>query len=338
MTTPSTNRAVQRAYSQVRTSAGQILLTDLTKTELGAVQNRFFRLFVPVKRSRLRLPTGLPEFSGMRHLATLSDSPVLAASRLGGHWSDHNLAAICHVAACNLRCPYCYVEFRHLSAQDGFPTTAAEVVRAFVALRRERRQTGEQLSILRISGGEPLLVPEFIADVHDELRRHGLAEACLLKVESNMTAFAYALDSAPAGTTARLHSIGGLAVHVTIHPTPDDADWPRVLLGLRRALEIGLDVYPAIGGAGWSDAHLSTLFAALAELAPDLPLRLAVRPFNLSYDALTTRRGLDRYAVPAGPSPSMRWEQLTAAKRGRRYLQRPRHLVSLADLAKGAAS
>ncbi|WP_229070621.1 hypothetical protein [Actinoplanes sp. DH11] len=98
-----------------------------------------------------------------------------------------------------------------------------------------------------------------------------------------------------------------MAVHVTIHPTPSDADWQPVLNGLRRALKLGIDVYPAIGGVGWSDAHLSTSYATLAELARDLPLRLAVRPFNLSYDALTTRRGLDRYAVPPGPSPSMRW-------------------------------
>lgn len=175
-----------------------------------------------------------------------------------------------------------------------------------------------------------MLAPDFIVDVFDEMARRGLTNNCVLKVESNMTAFTYALSVCPAGTADRLRAVGGrMAVHVTAHPKPGEADWSRLLAGLEQALVLGLDVYPAIGGADWSDEHLRSMYEDLAGLAAGLPLRLAVRPFNLSYDALQGRRGLSRFSVPNNVSPSVRWESILLRKQGRRYLDSPRHEVPI---------
>jgi hypothetical protein len=72
MGTAAADPATRRAYGQVHRIDGQIALTDLTTTSFSDVQSRYFRLFTPVKRERLRLPTSLREFHALRHFATLS--------------------------------------------------------------------------------------------------------------------------------------------------------------------------------------------------------------------------------------------------------------------------
>ncbi|WP_320064184.1 hypothetical protein [Micromonospora sp. RTGN7] len=129
-------RLLSRSYRIVNVGHGGYAFTDLRDTALGGVQNRQFRLFTPVKREWMRLPTSLPEFFALRHVANLSDSPLTVAAELGGHWNKHNLAAITHVAACNFRCSYCYVDFGHLSGADSFVATAAAVVDEFERVMR----------------------------------------------------------------------------------------------------------------------------------------------------------------------------------------------------------
>lgn len=207
---------IRRAHSLVHDGPGVYRLTDLRATRLAGVESAYFRLFVPVKLDRMRLPTSLPEFRDLRHRATLSDSPVTAAAALGGHWSEHNLAAITHLAACNFRCSYCYVDYRHLSGKDSSPTSAAELVDEFRRLRSRLAETGRRLSILRLSGGEPLLAPGLVADVHGLMSDRGLLADCLLKVESNVSVLPYAYTRLEAThRTAFLGAIAGLTVHAT---------------------------------------------------------------------------------------------------------------------------
>jgi sulfatase maturation enzyme AslB (radical SAM superfamily) len=179
---------IERAHSIVHSKSSGYWMTDLTKTTLEDVRSRYFRLFTPVKLIRKRIPTSLPEFWSIRHDVTLSDSPVTAAAKLGGHWSDHNHAAITHVGACNFRCKYCYVSFRHLAGHDGFPGDAKSLVEDFVRIRSELADAGRPLTILRVSGGEPLLAPGLVAEVYQQLDRRNLLGQSVLKVESNLSA------------------------------------------------------------------------------------------------------------------------------------------------------
>ncbi|MGC5663993.1 hypothetical protein ACN261_26800 [Micromonospora sp. WMMD723] len=318
-----------RSHRIVNVGGGDFAFTDLTRTALGGVQNRQFRLFTPVKRDRMRLPTSLPEFAALRHVANLSDSPVTVAAELGGHWSEHNLAAITHVAACNFRCAYCYVDFPHLAGRDSFVTTAERVVEEFVELRHAATDAGRRLSLLRLSGGEPLLAPGLVLGVHREMRRRGLLDVAVLKVESNLSALPYAWQegrlSLDADERAALRRI---KVHGTLHSPPGDAAWPMIRRGLEVAIELGFDVFPAVGANDWTVAHLESLFEELAAIDPALPRRLAVRPFHLDYPVLADRRGLPD---PGGESPSLMWEQILLRELGARYLDVPRHLVHISS-------
>lgn len=321
--------AIRRAHALVNAPDGTYRVTDLTKSGLGDVVNPYFRLFVPVKQSRGRLPTSLPEFQVQRHTATLSDSPVTAAAHLGGHWTDHNLAAITQVAACNLRCSYCYVDFRHLAGQDSLPVTPERLVDEFTRLCEYVARKGRRLSILRISGGEPLLAPPLITQVFEIAADRKLLNSCMLKVESNMSAFPSAWSLLGDVERQRFRRAAKhIAVHATLHEKPGGHQWPNIRAGLALAVDLGIDIYPAIGGTGWSDDDLHRLFDELERTATGLSARLAVRPFSLTY----TERYKRRRQITDGSesrAPSQRWDDILQDRTNHSYLERPRHLVTL---------
>lgn len=317
-----------RAHRIVNAGGGDYAFTDLRKSDLGGVQSRQFRLFTPVRRDRMRLPTSLPEFAGLRHVANLSDSPVTVAAELGGHWSEHNLAAITHVAACNFRCSYCYVDYRHLAGRDAFTTKADGVVDEFVAIRRMTQDAGQQLSLLRVSGGEPLLAPSLVIEIYRAMAARGLLDSVVLKVESNLSALPYAWQQSGLRLSAvEREELRRVKVHTTLHQPPDSGAWPAIRDGIVLALELGFELFPAVGANDWTAEQLDMSFHELARISPGLPRRLAVRPFHLDYPALAERRRLPRPAE--SEAPSMVWEKILRRHTGVGYLDEPRHLVPL---------
>lgn len=320
----------RRSYEAVNADRGRFSFTDLTRTSLGGVQNKHFRLFTPVKLERMRLPTALPEFWSLRHYANLSDSPVTTAARLGGHWSEYNLAAITQVSACNFRCSYCYVDYRHLAGHDSFEVTPAELVTQFVALQDRLRAQGRNLAIMRISGGEPLLAPRLVAGAHRELVERGLLDtSVVLKVESNASMLPLSMAQLSAGERAELATAAkDVTLHVTIHDRPGGKDWRKILDGIELAISVGFNLYPAIGGADWTREDMRRLLDELYRISPGLPLRLAVRPFILTYEILRDRRNLPRIDNE-DDAPSLKWERLLQEKTGRSYMTRPRHQVAI---------
>jgi uncharacterized Fe-S cluster-containing radical SAM superfamily protein len=323
-------RQVLRTRDLIRSDEERFRFTDLRQTRFEGVRSRFFRLFVPIKESRNRLPTTLPEFADARFTANLSDSPVTAAARLGGTWRDHNVAAITHVAACNLRCPYCYVDFKHLAAKDSFEATANEVVEDFLVQRARLREEGGDLTILRVSGGEPMLTPEVPALVLEAIERHEQQQSVLVKVESNLTALASTLVAMSPEMRRRVERAApALTVHATIHMKPGERYYSSMLAGLSAALALGMDVYPAIGGVAWSEQDMERLYDDLEGLSPGLPPRLAVRPFQLDYPVLESRGRLGEMREGDRDRPAAIWSRLLSVRAGIAYLQAPRHTVTL---------
>jgi uncharacterized Fe-S cluster-containing radical SAM superfamily protein len=321
---------IEKAHSIVHGRGPGYWMTDLTKTSLEDVKSRYFRLFTPVKLARGRLPTSLPEFRSLRHEATLSDSPLTTAAKLGGHWSDHNLAAITHVGACNFRCKYCYVSFAHLSGRDGFPGDAVSLVSDYLRARRALADSGKPLTILRISGGEPLLAPGLVSEVYRELDQRSLLGECILKVESNLSALPYSYRELDLDGQASLRKAAPhVTLHATLHARPHERDWPQIRDGLRLALEMGFDLYPAIGGTGWSVEDLQELASDLESAARNLSRRVAVRPFRLSYATRYGRRVTADNNQPEGVAASVAWEGILRQVTGSEYLATPRHEVEL---------
>jgi hypothetical protein len=203
------------------------------------------------------------------------------------------------------------------------------LVTDFKRIRQELAELGQPLTILRVSGGEPLLAPGLISEVHQQLELSSLLGDCVLKVESNLSALPFSYRRLDPAGRASLHNVARqVTLHATLHARPNERDWPLIRDGLRLAVELGFDLYPAIGGTGWSYEDLRELAAELEISARHLSRRLAVRPFRLSYASRYGRR-VEATDSEESVAASVVWEGILREITGSEYLAAPRHEVEL---------
>ena len=107
----------------------------------------------------------------------------LGQSLFGGTWNDYNKPFIVQVASCPLRCWYCYCDQDLLDGKT-HNETGEEIARYFSISDIIQMWTDAgSPRVLRISGGEPTLAPEFIRDLILEMRYHN----ALLWIDTNLS-------------------------------------------------------------------------------------------------------------------------------------------------------
>jgi hypothetical protein len=94
-----------------------------------------------------------------------SEPYMVAQHYCGGTWNDYNQPFIVQVAQCNLACRWCFVPHRLRDASEGRYFSAKGVVELF------GQNTPEDHGILRISGGEPFLAPDFLIDIGKQMAK-----------------------------------------------------------------------------------------------------------------------------------------------------------------------
>jgi uncharacterized Fe-S cluster-containing radical SAM superfamily protein len=116
----------------------------------------YYRAKTYVKPGDMLLPlNGMP----------FTDPFMIAQSRVGGTWNDHNAPFSIQVAGCNASCPFCFVPRELRSFDESFSRWFS--AREIVAIH-DRKEPARKT--IRISGGEPFLAPEFISAMADELK------------------------------------------------------------------------------------------------------------------------------------------------------------------------
>jgi hypothetical protein len=185
------------------------------------------------------------------------DQPYQWASHHTGHpWSSTNRAFLCEIAQCNLSCPYCYVPW-----SDVRPSTVRNVRSSeFVASFRAHAPRG---AVARISGGEPMLYPEWVQGVYERLRRDAP-----LWVDSNMTLMLP--DHVEfTGNPGQPMAICGCF-------KPGDADLDAQLLVMQGWLDRKLEVFLYWPAGRAMQSELKSTLEKLKAINPALPLRLTV--------------------------------------------------------------
>lgn len=93
-----------------------------------------------------------------------------AAHRLKRDLSEFTKVFTMQVAGCNFACNYCFVP-RELNSGDekyGRFFNAEEIIDSFLKIKSESETP---MNIIRISGGECMIIPEIIVDVYDEMMK-----------------------------------------------------------------------------------------------------------------------------------------------------------------------
>ena len=212
------------------------------------------------------------------------EQPYQIASRQTGRpWTETNPVYLGELHGCNLRCPYCYLDW------DGDTPTVdvspEQYVEDFLAFNRaENTAHRPGTAVLRWSGGEPMLFQDWLAD---SIRHFG--SECWDHygwLDTNLTIspsddLLTAMDGVPMGVCG------------CFKPGVEGVDLDAQLDIAARWLSASptQDVFFYYTSWGGSADEFEYVLDGLREIHRNAPLRLTVIEIKWSYSAMSERRG-----------------------------------------------
>ena len=302
----------------------------------------------------------------------IMDFASISAYQLGrSDWRNFRRLILIHVPDCPMFCWYCFNDAwlpskppEGCEANRGTVTvgeeTADNLVNAFENYRASiKAHEGQQVNVLRLSGGEPFTQPQLVTDLATVFRaRYGNGNSCFLWVDTNLALIGHNPEQHEE-TIKALRALGRqAAVHACLHGA-DDASLKRnthrpfhftdILSGLELFAHSGIEVYPRINPVGLTAPEAESIFEALVKIKEDLPARTYLGPVELHYESAIDRMRIfqgrkpvynsgaralnpDEPGMPAEYRPTnaviYAWNRLMEATYGVGYGVVPRHLAS----------
>jgi len=107
-----------------------------------------------------------------------------AAYRLGGDPREYSKVFTIQVSGCDFDCNYCYVpkQINIANPKLGRYFSAKEIISYFLSAKENSK---EPMNIIRISGGNPTIIPEIIIDIYNEIKTQNLN--VYLWIDSNLS-------------------------------------------------------------------------------------------------------------------------------------------------------
>jgi organic radical activating enzyme len=242
----------------------------------------------------------------------LMDFATIAAGQLGRpDWQNYRRMLLLHVADCDLYCWYCYND-----AWDGVKDITVnemdtkEILRQFFEYRSLERAEGNQVNILRISGGEPFTEPELVEDLANDFASFQDSESAFLWVDTNLHPFGDKLTRAQKAALEALARLGSrVAVHACIHGATAETLMrnsmkvtkpENITAALKAFDQRKIPIYPRINPAALLPAEVGEIFLLLlgASTSNPFPLRSYLGPIELSYE-----HAIDRMRLFQGQPP-----------------------------------
>lgn len=120
--------------------------------------------------------------------------PYSAAYRLGGDPRKYNDTFVIQVNGCNYECSYCFNDrnINMAKPNTGKFFNVKEILDFFENEREKQQKEGNQLNVIRLSGGEvTCLVPELIVDIMEELNLRALSDSVYVWADCNLSTSKY---------------------------------------------------------------------------------------------------------------------------------------------------
>jgi uncharacterized Fe-S cluster-containing radical SAM superfamily protein len=327
---------------------GAFAFADLTGDQMPDVVSDTFRIFTPHKPEKHRVDNGKEGESFDIFRDTVFDYPSIIQSKLGGPWDQYNSLLSGQVAYCNFHCWYCYVPDELLRGGKAQYLTSKEIVDRFLQLRNRK---GMKCSVLRITGGEPFLVPELILECLQLIEKAGLAKEVFVWSETNLSPFLSEGSNQPTLVETWLNEVGNkledfaafdnFALHPCLHGTDEsnfhqttlarDEFFSRLVNAFRTLVQCGIDIYPTISSNASPSDNLEKLFLDLKSIHPSLPLRFALITDDFNYPPIDERLSRERRTGTIYGKRIMitKWNKLIRQNYKRDYAEIPRKDVKL---------
>ncbi|MCK5084509.1 MAG: radical SAM protein [Candidatus Pacebacteria bacterium] len=108
-----------------------------------------------------------------------------AAYNLRRNLAEFSKVFTMQVAGCNYSCNYCFVPRKLNSADERYGRffSAKEIVEEFLRIKKDSK---EPMNVIRISGGECMIIPEIIIGVYNEIMKR--SEDSYLWIDTNLSA------------------------------------------------------------------------------------------------------------------------------------------------------
>lgn len=224
--------------------------------------------------------------------------PAARALRIQGTPATLN-AQVFQNAVCNWRCWYCYVDFELLSgrADRSELLTANELVELYL-------NESDPPPVIDLSGGQPDLVPEWIAWMIEALRDRGIEDRVYLWSDDNLSTDYYfsRLTTEQRATIERDHCYGKVCcfkgfdtASFAMNTGAREEDFDRQFDLMRRLVhETPVDLYAYATFTGPDDDDVSAAMTRfvdrLQDIAAELPLRTVPLEVGVTFTPVEGRR------------------------------------------------
>lgn len=331
--------------------------TIMEGVQPGSLVTDYFRDWVAVKEERNR-KLALDE-EGKRcngfdiYRDSWFDYPIIIQSKLGGHWNQYNRFISVHSSACTFSCWHCYVEEELknpvIAAKEGFMefVSADEVVENFLKQKEVDEGKDMEDNVLRITGGEPFLMPDFILEVLKKIENIGKNKEIFVWTETNLIPFFKKKGENHIWVEKwvninEIASFKNFCIHPCLHGiSPENFQWitqshpkyfDELLNGLNTLIEYKLEIYPTFGSNVSPPKMLPYIFEKLIKINDNLPLRFALIDYEVDCYLPVVRRIITSSKPEQMYNKILvidRWSKLLKERYGIGYAEKPRHEVPL---------
>lgn len=349
-----------------------LLISDFGKTSFTSQEissKKSFRVFEPVKpdkRRKLCLEYD-KSFNALKD--SLLDYPTTAAYKLNRNvnkeWIYYNRLISIHVPRCPLNCWHCFVEECYRNNCDSCLSnnscdksrrkmlevkedwfSAEAIIKEFLDQRINDLKYGRHTNILRITGGEPFLVPNLIVEVLEELKMRDLNNEILVLVETSLLPLCKYNEKTIVTDDLlnRMASFNNICVYPCFHgisnenfyhTTTEEIKLEYLFQALKRLISAGIDVYPSFGSNVTPIEEVENFYNALLRINKLLPLKFSLVEYDLNYEPIINRKKLfdlsfeKKIKLFNKGAVINKWNSLLQRDTGYSYGERPRHLVSV---------
>jgi uncharacterized Fe-S cluster-containing radical SAM superfamily protein len=350
------------------------VISDFGNTSVvgeGGGIEKFFRIFTPVKPSKSRKLNSVYGDSFNPFKDTLMDYPTIVQYKLGKvgklDWSNYNRLVSLHISRCPINCWHCYIEeclkfecnicsvnrkyCQDRKAEMGIKEdwfSAKKIVKNFIKQRDLDKEKRLFSNILRITGGEPFLVPNLLLEILEELQKEKLNKDIFLWTETNLIPLIVQDNYKKLVTDEVLDKLGkydNFCVHPCFHGLNQNnfkevtgqtiEDFNFLLKAFKRLLNTGIDIYPSFGSNTSSPEDVECFYNKISEINQLLPLRFCLIEYDLDYSPIKWRRkkipdfSKDHKKVYDRFQVIERWDELLKENTGYKYGDIPRHLIPI---------